>query len=97
MHYLSMFIVVLQYNVYCYYCGVFIEKYVCTKFHRNRLLCELHGCYCNVLPEAVYCCFTRTTLFTKFFNQSLRLLSYHQAFLLYTLWFQRYNIAKCIA
>ena len=62
---------------------------------------ELHGCYCNVLPEAVYCCFTRTTLFTKFFtclyDQSLRLLSYHQAFLLYTLWFQRYNIAKCIA
>ena len=29
-----------NYNVYCYYCGVFIEKYVCTKFHRNWLLCE---------------------------------------------------------
>ena len=31
---------------------------------------ELHGhiCpYCNVLPEAVYCCFTRTTLFTTMF------------------------------
>ena len=30
---------------------------------------ELHGHlgpYRNVLPEAVYCCFTRTTLFTKF-------------------------------
>ena len=29
---------------------------------------ELHGhlCpYCNVWPEAVYCCFTRTTLFTN--------------------------------
>ena len=29
---------------------------------------ELHGhlsLYCNVWPEAVYCCFTRTTLFTK--------------------------------
>ena len=31
---------------------------------------ELHGLicrYCNVLPEAVYCCFTRTTLFTTMF------------------------------
>ena len=29
---------------------------------------ELHGHLCpyrNVWPEAVYCCFTRTTLFTK--------------------------------
>ena len=62
---------------------------------------ELHGyicCYCNVLQEAVYCCFTRTTLFTKLFTRlydhSLRLLSHHQALLLYTLWFLRY---KCIA
>ena len=62
---------------------------------------ELHGRYCNILPEAVYCCYTRTTLFTKFFtclyDQNLRLLSYHQALLLYTLWFLRYNVAKCIA
>ena len=32
---------------------------------------ELHGrlCpYCNVWPEAVYCCFTETTLFTKLFT-----------------------------
>ena len=62
---------------------------------------ELHGRYCNILPEAVYCCYTRTTLFTKFFtclyDQSLRLLSYHQALLLYSLWFMRYNVAKCIA
>ena len=46
-------------------------------------------------------CFTRTTLFTKLFtclyDQSLRLLSHHQALLLYTLWFLRYNVAKCIA
>ena len=77
------------------YCGVFIEKYVCTKFHRNcfvLFVSELHGhicCYCNLLPEAVYCCFTRTTLFTKLFtclyDQSLWLLSHHQALLLYTL------------
>ena len=32
---------------------------------------ELHGHiypFHNVLPEAVYCCFTRTTLFTKLFT-----------------------------
>ena len=88
-------------NVYCYYCGVFIEKYVCTQFH---CVSELHGHisrYCNVLPETVYCCFTETTLFTKLctclYDQSLRLLSHHQTLLLYTLWFLRYNVAKCIA
>ena len=64
---------------------------------------ELHGMaiYCNVLPEDVYCCFTRITLFTKLFtclyDQSLRLLSHHQALLLYILWFLRYIVAKCIA
>ena len=29
-----------NYIVYCYYCGVSIEKYVCTKFRLNWLLCE---------------------------------------------------------
>ena len=32
---------------------------------------ELHGhlrAYCNVWPEVVYCCFPRTTLFTKLFT-----------------------------
>ena len=32
---------------------------------------ELHGRICpyrNVWPEAVYCCFTRTTLFTEMFT-----------------------------
>ena len=32
---------------------------------------ELHGHLCpyrNVLPEAVYCCFTRSTLFSKLFT-----------------------------
>ena len=62
---------------------IIIEEYVCTKFHCVICYCvsELHGhiCrYCNVLPEAVYCCFTRTTLFTKLFaclyDQRLRLL-----------------------
>ena len=40
-------------------------------------------------PEAVYCCFTRTTLLTKLFtclyDQSLKLLSHHQGLLLFTL------------
>ena len=34
---------------------------------------ELHGHLCpyrNVWPEAVYCCFTRTTLFTCLYDQS---------------------------
>ena len=46
---------------------------------------ELHGHICpyrNVWPEAVYCCFTRTTLFTElltcFYDQSYRLPSCHQ-------------------
>ena len=64
---------IVYYNVYCHYCGVFIEKYVCTKFHRVIGYCvsELHGHICpyrNVLPEAVYRCFTRTTLFTELFT-----------------------------
>ena len=62
---------IVYYNVYHYYCGVFIEKYVCTKF--GYCVSELHGHIhvCpdrNVWPEAVYCCFTRTTLFTKLFT-----------------------------
>ena len=31
---------IFYYNVYCYYCGVFIEKYVHTKFRLDWLLCE---------------------------------------------------------
>ena len=57
---------------------------------------ELHGHLCpyrNVLPEAVYCCFTRTTLFTELFtclyDHSWRFLSRHQVSLLYTFWFLR--------
>ena len=48
----------------------------------------------NTLPEAVYCCFTGTTLFTElftcFYDQSYRLLSRHQVSLLYTFQFLRY-------
>ena len=69
---------IVYYNAYCYYCGVFFEK--CVYHVISYCVSELHGhiCrYCSVLPEAVYCCFTRTTLFTKLFtclyDQSLRL------------------------
>ena len=55
---------------------------------------ELHGhlcAHCNVWPEAVYCCFTRTTLFIKLFTCLYeKLLSHHQVLLLYTIWFLRY-------
>ena len=46
---------IVYYNVYCFYCGVFIEKYVHTEFH--RCVSELHGHLCpyrNILPEAVF-------------------------------------------
>ena len=59
---------IVYYSVYSYYCGVFSEKYVYTKFSS---LSELYGHICsyrNVWPETVYCCFTRTTLFTEFFT-----------------------------
>ena len=35
--------------------------------------------YCNILPGAVYCCFTRTTLFTELVSHEL---SHHQVLLL---------------
>ena len=54
MYCLRLFVVVLQ---ELHYCGVFIEKYVCTKFHLNWLLVgELYGHLCpyhNVWHEAV--------------------------------------------
>ena len=53
---------IVYYNVYCYYCGVFIETYVYPSFALiGCCMSELHGHLCpyrNVLPEAVYCCFT---------------------------------------
>ena len=60
---------IVYYNVYSYYCGSFIEKHVYTKFRLDWCcVSELHAYICphrNVCPEAVYCCFTRTTMFTK--------------------------------
>ena len=45
MYSLRLFIVffyknyIVYYNVYCYYCGVFIEKHVYTKFRLDWILC----------------------------------------------------------
>ena len=87
---------IVYYNVYCYYCGVFIEKYVCTKFHHYYYwLLSYTAIYVPIVLRLVYCCFTRTTLFTKLFTclyaQSLRLLSHHQVF-----YSTLSEIAKCI-
>ena len=86
LHYLLMFTVVI---VVCSLKSVCIQSFILI----GCCVSELHGhlCpYCNVLPEAVYCCFTRTALFTTcLYDQSLRLLSHHQVLLLYTLWFLR--------
>ena len=37
------------YAVYGYYCGVFIEKYVCTKFHLNWLLVSEMAIYVPII------------------------------------------------
>ena len=85
---------VVYYNVYCYYFGVFmcIPSFILIGY----CVSELHGHirpYHNVWPEAVYCCFARTTLFTElftcFYDQSYRLPSCHQVSLLYTFQFLR--------
>ena len=31
---------IVYYNVYCFYCGVLVEKYAYTKFRLDWLLCE---------------------------------------------------------
>ena len=57
----TVIIVVLSLKSMC------IPSFVCI----GRCVSELHGhiCpYCNAWPEAVYCCFTRTTLLTKLFT-----------------------------
>ena len=44
-YYLRLFInnYIVYYDVYCYYCGVFIEKYVYAKF---RCVSEIHSHLC---------------------------------------------------
>ena len=52
---------IVYYSVYCDYFGVLI----------GCCVSELHAKLCphrNIWPEIVYCCFTRTTLFTTVFS-----------------------------
>ena len=60
---------------------------------------ELHSHLCpyrNVCPEAVYCCFTRTTLFTEnlicqyYIYSGYRFLSFYQISEFNFVWFLRY-------
>ena len=76
MYCLGMFSVILQellqylYTVNIVVCAL---KSMCVPCFILIGYCvsELHShiCpYCNVWPEAVYCCFTRTTMFTELFT-----------------------------
>ena len=66
---------------------VFIEKYVNTLI--GNCCVSGHLCpYCNVGPKAVYCCFTRTTMFTKLYAyKSYWFLPLHQVLFVYTFQF----------
>ena len=78
MYCLRLFIVVLRFTrttLFTTMCTVIIVvcslKSMCVPSFIviGHCLSELYGHLCpyrNVWPEAVYCCFTRTTLFTKF-------------------------------
>ena len=79
MYFLRLFIAVLQelYTLFTTMCTVMIVvcllKSMCIPSFVLIGFCmsELHGHLCpyrNILPEAVYCCFTRTTLFSKLFT-----------------------------
>ena len=72
MYCLRLFIVVLQ-ELHCllqFLLLLLSSKSMCIQSFILIGCCvsELHGHLCNVLPEAVYCCFTRSTLFTKLFT-----------------------------
>ena len=63
---------IVYYNVDCYYLVCSLKSMCIPSFILiGCCVSELHGhsCpYCNVWPEAVYCCFTRTTMFTELFT-----------------------------
>ena len=69
MYCLRLFIIVLQ-ELYClqnclHVC--MIRVYHITKF--------CYSGFCNTLPEAVYCCSTRTTLFSELFGLEVTITS----------------------
>ena len=104
MYCLRQFIVVLHelhYNVYCIIvmCSL---KSVCIPSYVLIGCCvsELHGHLCpyrKVWPEAVHCCFTRTTLFTIHIHACMIRVRgcYHLTFV--ALHLTVFKIAKCIA
>ena len=53
-----MYMYIVCYSVYCDYFGVLNVSELQTKLCPHR----------RVWPEIVYCCFTRTTLFTELFT-----------------------------
>ena len=59
----TMFTVVCSLKSMCIPSFVLIGCCV-SELHGHNIICP----YRNVWPEAVYCCFTRTTLFTKLFT-----------------------------
>ena len=83
---------IVYYNVYCVlYCGVFIEK--CVYQVSSCCISELHGHlrpYHNVLPEAVYCCFTSYGDVTSLFRGRYGYLSVHKVSFLNSVWLLRY-------
>ena len=71
MYCLRLFIVVLQELTTMFTVVITVCSLKCMCIHSLILIgccvSELHGPLCpyrNVLPEAVYCCYTRTALFT---------------------------------
>ena len=70
MHFLRLFIVVLIVYQIVYCLHVFYDQsYRLLSLHQVSLLYTFWFLrWLNVLPEAIYCCFTRTILFTTMFT-----------------------------
>ena len=61
-----MFTVII---VVCSLKSILIPTFILIDCCVSELQCRICP-YCNIWPEAVYSCFTRTTLFTCFYDQS---------------------------
>ena len=60
---------IVYYNVYRGHLRVFVKKHVYATVHLNWWLYQLVTCpHSNIWPEAVYCWFTRSTMFTMSFT-----------------------------
>ena len=89
---------IVYYNVYCYDCGMFIVyTKVCLDWLLHERVTWPSMPYHNVLSEAVYYCFTRTTkLFTCFYDQTYTLIT-SLSFVTLHLLVSEIHVAKCIA